>query len=290
MIRLLVLLFFSVFVVSADTVFTYMAKEDVSDPRKDYNIALLKLALEKTVPMYGSYTLVSSQPMNYARARKEALNNTIPNFFFKNSVSQDYVTNLGYIPFPVDRGIVGYRVFFVSPAAKEKLTHVTTIEALKGFSFIQGLGWLDTQILQYHGFNVLAGSSYRGLFGMVAKNRIDLFPRGANELLYEYENYKEIEGLTYDTTLTLYYPLPRFFFTNKKNVQAIKRIHEGILMAYKDGSLVTLWNKYYKESIDFVALDKRKILKLENPFLEGVDRSYEKYIYQPNVLLKKKPN
>jgi hypothetical protein len=154
----------------AETIFTYMAKEDVADPRKEYNNALLKLALDKTIPTYGSYKLVASQPMNFARAKKVTQKGDVPNFIFKDSVSKELLLTFGYIPFPIDRGIVGYRVFFVSPNAKERLKDVSNIDELKEFQILQGLGWLDTKILRHHGFNVFEGSSYKGLFEMISKN------------------------------------------------------------------------------------------------------------------------
>jgi hypothetical protein len=53
------------------------------------------------------------------------------------------------------------------------------------------------------------------------------------------------------------------------------------MLAYEDGSFEELWDKYYKKSIDFANLKERKLLKLENPFLDGIDTSYKKYIFQP---------
>jgi hypothetical protein len=279
--KLLLLIIFLTSNLFAETIFTYMSKEDKHDKRKDYNTALLKLSLDKTTPTYGTYKLVPTPKMNHARARKTAFNNELKNFIFKDSVSTKRTSDLAYIPFPVDRGIVGYRVFFVSPEAKERLKEVTSLEDLKKFTFLQGLGWLDTKILRRHGFTVYEGNNYKGLFGMVAKDRADIFPRGVNELFSEYQAYKNIKNLTYDTSLVLYYPLPRFFFSNKANKKALKRVHEGIMMAYEDGSLIELWNSYYKDNLDFVNLKKRKIFKITNPFLDGIDTSYEKYIYKP---------
>jgi hypothetical protein len=257
-----------------------MPKEDKNDKRKEYNIALLKLALDKTVSTYGPYKLVPGPIMNHARAKKIALDNTLENFIYKDSVSHELISELGCIPFPLDRGIVGYRVCFVSPNSKDKIATITSVDELKKFKFLQGIGWLDNKILKYHGFTVYQGNNYLGLFGMISKNRADIFPRGANELLYEYENYKKYNNnLTYDTSFALYYPLPRFFFTNKHNKILIERVKKGIMIAYKDGSFLKLWNEFYKESIDFVNLKNRKIFKLTNPFLKDIDKSYEKYIY-----------
>ena len=62
---------------------------------------------------------------------------------------------------------------------------------------------------------------------------------------------------------------------------AAKRIHDGLLLAYEDGSLRKLWDEYYGASINFSKLRERKIFKLKNPYLEGIDRTFMKYIYDP---------
>ena len=86
----------------------------------------------------------------------------------------------------------------------------------------------------------------------------------------------------YDDSIALYYPLPRFFFTKKSNVTAIKRVEEGLVTAYNDGSFQKLWKEYYQSSVDFVNLQKRTLFRISNPFLGGIDKSYEKYIYHPS--------
>ncbi len=219
--------------------------------------------------------------MNAARSLISVKNGEFENFFVKFSVSKKLLKELSPVRFPVDRGIVGYRVFFVSPNARNRLKQVATIEDLKDFTMGQGIGWLDSKVLEYNGFKVITGSSYEGLFNMVGMGRFDLFPRGANELYGEYISHKIIKGLTCDESISLYYPLPRFFFTTKTNSIAKTRIEEGLIAAYKDGSFLKLWEKFYNPSLNFVNLKNRKIFKIENPFLNDLDNSYERYIYTP---------
>jgi len=86
---------------------------------------------------------------------------------------------------------------------------------------------------------------------MVATGRFDLFARGANELLKEFGSHKKIKDLMYDKSIALYYPLPRFFFTAKSNTRAIKRIEEGLIAAYQDGSIEKVWKKQYGPSVSY---------------------------------------
>lgn len=116
---------------------------------------------------------------------------------------------------------------------------------------------------------------------MITKNRGDIFIRGANELYDEWNTNKHLNNLAFDKSFTLYYPLPRFFFTSKKNTEAIKRVKEGLQIAYNDGSLKKLWEKHYLKSIVFTNLKDRKVFRISNPFLDGIDKSYEKYLYVP---------
>lgn len=269
---------------SAEFVVTYRMDKMDGDPSKQYDYRVLKLVLDKTIDKYGGYTLVPvPEQMNLIRTTEYAEQNTYPNLVFKQSVSREMVEKMGHIPFPVDLGIVGYRVGFVSAETRSRMAGLVTLDDLKKFSIIQGLGWLDTDILRHHGFTVLTGPRFDSLFTMVANNRGDIFMRGTNELLSEWEQYQNIDQLRYDQTFALYYPLPRFFFTNKENTLLIKRLEEGLIQSYNDNSLTELWTRFYKDSIDFVQLDKRKIFRLDNPLLEGVDNSYEKYIYDPSL-------
>jgi len=267
--------------VYASSLFTYRAPESDADTRYDYDNQLLALALEKTKDEYGDFELVASQVMTFPRAEEMAKTNALTNFFFKQSYNVDLAENLLFIPFPVDLGIVGYRVCFVSKSNSEKLAQVNSIEDLQKLTHGQGTGWLDASLLRHHGFKVIEVPNYEGLFQMVASNRFDLFCRGTNELLGEYNAHTEIENLTYDTHIAIVYPIPRFFFTSKENAASAERIQKGLVTAYNDGSLKDLWLKFYKESIDFVKLKDRKIFNLDNPMLIGLDPEYKKYIYDP---------
>ncbi len=268
--------------VYSDTTFTYRAPESKHDTRYEYDRRLLELALQKTEAKYGPFKLVPTKPgLNEKRVFLEAKKGTYQNFFFKQSVNNEHLESLLHIPFPLDRGVVGYRVAFISEATKQKLTQVKTLEELKQFTVLQGLGWLDADILRQQGFEVILSSYYDPMFKMVARDRAHLFLRGINEVLDEWQAHKHIKQLVLDDNVVIQYPLPRFFFTNKSNIDALNRIQEGILIAYHDGSLIDLWKKKYQASIDFSNLKNRKMFRIENPIIKGLDDSYKQYNFDP---------
>jgi len=266
--------------ISAQTVFTYRSPESSSDTRYDYDNALLKLALDKTVNNYGEYILRASPVMNYARMRNSLVNNELENPMFKQSATNELCDSLDYVNFPIDLGIVGYRVFFVAPAIKTQLESVKTLDELKEYTILQGFGWSDIDILRSEGFEVMEIQKYESLFLMVTNNRGDLLPRGINEIKSEIENHRGLKNLMVNSNLVLHYPLPRFFFTSKGNRSAVNRVLEGLSVAYEDGSLMELWKEHYQESIDFTNLNNRLIISIPNRGISNVDKSYEKYFYK----------
>ena len=267
------------FIKASPITLTYHAADNDIDSRKYYEIELLTLALDKTKDKYGDYKLIPSKKMTIKRAEYNLKKNKIKNFILKDSVRNKTFKEFSFANFPVDRGIVGYRVSFISPQMKERINDIKSLEELKTLKFAQGVGWLDTDILKSNGFNVSMIANYDSFFRMITLNRIDFFPRGINEVLAEYNTYKYLDDLDYDRTFALYYPLPRFFFMNKKNKKIAKRIEEGLKIGYYDGSVDKLFEKYYQPSIDFVDMKQRKIYKIDNPFLKDIDKSYEKYNY-----------
>ncbi|MCL6417624.1 hypothetical protein MIB92_18335 [Aestuariirhabdus sp. Z084] len=266
----------------AQTVVTLRPPESDSDKRSLYSNAVIKLALETTRPSHGDYHIEMSPKMNSGRSILAASTGNHTNFIFKASYnSQLESNNLIYIPFPVDLGIVGYRVCFTAKQNLNRIASIETLEQLKELTHGQGTKWGDVAILRSHGFNVTEIASYESLFKMVALQRFDLFCRGASELLAEYESHRHLENLAYDQTLSIVYPLPRFFYTNKHNHKAAKRILEGLQTAYKNGTLPALWSEYYGPSLEFVQLQKRRLFHLENPALKNLDLDYSRYFYNP---------
>jgi len=275
------LLFHHIAVFSA-TIFTINGAESDTDKRHSYYSKILELALVKTIDDYGAYHLdILPSGINVKRAIADVKNGVYENHFVRQSVSLDYLAEMEGVPFPIDLGIVGYRIALTSNNIKKRLMSVDSLEDLKKFTVVQGLGWLDTSILQLNGFIVSEAGSYEGLFQMVARNHGDILTRGVNEIRDEWESHKHIPNLAYDESFVLYYPLPRFFFTLKKNKRSAERVYKGLVYSYEDGSLQKLWREYYGPSIIFAQLESRKLFEINNPFLKGVNKSYQKFLYRP---------
>ncbi|PCK08073.1 MAG: hypothetical protein COA42_11085 [Alteromonadaceae bacterium] len=260
---------------------THIAPSIEGGRGEDYEIELLKLALDKTQDDYGTFTMKVAPDANSVRGLRLISQNKIPDYVrsygYKSSINK--TQTLDYVRFPISLGILSYRVCFVSEAMKSKVAQAESLEALKVFTHGQGLGWSDVLVMRNNGFKVFSVSYFKGLYKMTALNRVNLFCRGANEIYSEYQQYQSMQGLALEETFALYYPHPRFFFTHKSNIHIIARLTTGLHRAFNDGSLEELWRKYNQASLDFAKLDQRKIYRLETPEVEGIDFDYELYFY-----------
>jgi hypothetical protein len=267
-----------------ETVIHYTPLEDPADKRLAYPMAVIDLALSKTAEKYGPFKFNSIPgAVSLARSVHELNLDTYPNYFFPSGpiVQEMSNDNLISVDFPLDHGLLSYRICFVSPAAKEKVAAAKNISDLRKFTIGQGTNWPDVPILQKNGFRVQQVANYLGLFKMVMGNRVDLFCRGISELHREYVAYKSLGNLLYDESFVLVYSMPFSLYFNKNSQQVVKRIEEGLDIAKKDGSLNQLFVVHYRKEILFAKLHKRKFFRLKSPYGQNLSPTFKSFMIDP---------
>ena len=267
----------------AATRFTLITGETQQDVRMNYYRAAMRLALEKTRPDYGDYELLDAIRMNKARMRLEVQTPGKNALFIVDSWPQKTPhPEVSLIPFPIDLGILGYRVCFVGADRADDLAGVRTLAQLQAFSQGSGKGWQDADILRHNGFQVQEVDNYESLFRMVARGRVDLFCRGANEILAEWEtHHPRLPTLTVDPHVALFYPLIHAFYSHATYHKERERIQLGLRLAWQDGSLKRLWRQHFQPSLAFTQLASRQLFRLSNPQLPGKGSDYSSYLYDP---------
>lgn len=257
----------------AELVISHRSPYAPGDKHHEYSTALLQLALEKTRADYGSFRLNPIPPRNYARALKALVNDTYPNLVIETSYEQSLTRNarLTFINFPMDLGVLGYRVCFINPRLKTTGLNIKSLKDLQPYTFAHGVGWADTIIFRHNGLRVREIDNYDAIFLMVIGGRVDFFCRGVNEVLGEMEQFSYLDNLLIDNQFMLVYPLPRFFYFNANSKAARERIETGLKRAYADGSLQSLWKYHYHASLDYVSLKARNIIRLKNPLVQDLD-------------------
>jgi hypothetical protein len=272
--------------VQAQILIYHPTNEMMEDLRRDYFDDLLTLALEKTRAGYGDYEVQPSPKIEWRRLLVLMKQNQYPNMVFAESYREGFgdTINARYINYPLDKGLLSYRICFVNAAVKEKVAKAKSLDELRQFTIAQGTGWPDVAVLRSNGFTVLEFETYPSLFKMVMGGRADLYCRGLNELKNEYETYKELGKLEYDESFVLQYPMPWFFYISNSNDQLYRRVNQGLAMAEKDGSLRKLWLEHFKSSIEFAKLKNRKVYRLENVNAAHVEGDYQRYWVDPFTL------
>ncbi len=269
---------FSLAVRAAVMEVSYRGPESAHDLRYEYNLAILRLALDNTRDEYGDYRLHAEPPMNTARSIQALRKNAAPNLILELSYEDRHAqSELDYVPFPVDLGVVGYRICFVAPKTLARGPMPTTLSDLRKLTIGQGIGWADSAILRHNGFNVIESGQYENLFRMVSANRFDLFCRGINEIFPEYAAHHDLPGLKMDQQILLYYPLPRFFFLHRDNQRLKARVMKGLQRGYASGQLQALWQHAYLEGVKAANAANRQLFILDNPVISTLHVPWQVY-------------
>jgi ABC-type amino acid transport substrate-binding protein len=257
---------------SAQPVMTYVyhAPESALDVRYEYQWEILRTALEKTTPKWGPYRMVKSAFMTERRQAIELKNATGKLTVMYLSTIPDFEQNLVPIRIPVDKNLGGYSVFLIRKDEQRRFASVRSVKDLRKFTFGLGLGWIDIDILKAAGLTVVTGSSYDGLFEMLARKRFDVLLRASVEVLDEYDKRKKLlPDLRIEENLILYYPLPMYFWFSKtpEGKRLAARAEEGMRMMIADGTYDRIFDKYQRRKIETLRLKERRIIRIGNPFL-----------------------
>ncbi|MEI8632735.1 transporter substrate-binding domain-containing protein [Vibrio sp. PP-XX7] len=233
----------------------YPPQQSTLDTRDADFIEILRVALEKTEVSDGPFIMRPAKiMMNPLRFRDELELGREPNIIWA-SVTQALEDRFLPIRIPLRKGILGHRVFLIRQADQAQFSEITTLQALKKKRVGQGTSWIDADILKANGFNVETGFSYEGLFKMLMLNRFDYFSRGINEIYVELQQRQnQYPEMAVEKTILLYYPLPKYFFVNKSNIQLADRIEQGLNIMIKDGTFDRIFVRYNQFYIDAVHL------------------------------------
>ena len=71
--------------------------------------------------------------------------------------------------FPLDRGLMGWRLLLVRRSEQQRFAGIRSLDGLASMTAGQMHDWPDTQILRANGLKVGTGSSYSSLFAMLAR-------------------------------------------------------------------------------------------------------------------------
>ena len=250
--------------------YLYNAPESASDTRYAYHWQILRTALEKTRTDYGPYVLEPSQVMSEKRQTYELTNATGHLTVMYQSETRELERLLIPVRIAVDRNLAGYRILLIRKEDRARFAAIRSLEDLRTFRYGAGLDWIDVDILQSNGLRVVTGSSYEGLFEMLANRRFDVFPRGAVEIIDEFQQRRSgLPELEIEPNLALYFPQPSYFWFPRtpEGQRLAARAEAGMRRMILDGSYDRIFAEYQDPKIRQLRLSERRIFPIGNPHL-----------------------
>lgn len=241
--------------------------ESALDRRFDYQMALLRQAMERTVDSHGPYT-IERHPVFLSRNRalKEVEAGRIT--VFEAPTRSEWEEALIPVRVPLRRGILGYKLFLIRAEDQPAFAKVRTLDDLEAFRMGQGSQWTVTLALRKLGFSILGSDSYEQLFDLLMKGRIDYFPRSINEVFVEHEDRRELyPNMAVERALALYLPLPSYFFVSPDRPDLAERLEAGLMAMMEDGSFERTFREHNQEYLAKAKLGQRRVFRLSNPDL-----------------------
>lgn len=251
--------------------YVYDSPESPLDRRYVYQWQVLEQVLLRTEADFGPYTLTPSVPMTESRQVFELEHGTGRLTIMYRDWSPDYADRITAVHIPVDRGLVGYRVFLVRAAELPQVAAVRTLDDLRRFRVGLGADWIDVKIFHAANIPVVTGTSYDGLFTMLLHERFDLFSRGASEVLGEFDERRiAMPDLALDPTLCLYYPATMYFWFGNSDAgrRLGKRVEAGLRAMVDDGSFQRFFASFYGPTLARLQLGTRRVIRVPNPVLD----------------------
>ncbi|KQW91583.1 hypothetical protein ASC94_17550 [Massilia sp. Root418] len=253
---------------TAPQLVVYPRHIDTLDNRYDYDWLILRTALEKSAAAFGPFEMRQlGEAMSPPRVAQEL---TLPqgriNVLARATspaVEQQFLP----IRIPIDKGLLGLRVFLVRAADLPRFAAIRSVPDLRAMRAGQGKDWADVAILRAAGIEVIEGT-YERLYSMLMAGRFDFYSRGVDEAPRELREAGALyPGMALEPSLLLEYPLPRYLFVRRdaEGERLARRITAGLESMVQDGTLNALFRKHKGPVIERCGLDKRRVLSLRHP-------------------------
>lgn len=228
-----------------------------------YAVALLDLAMRKSGVDYDLHP--SDLTMQQNRALTQLAQGVGISVVW-SMTSREREKDLLPIRIPIDKGMLGWRIFFINRKDEKRLGQIQSLEQLRTLSAGQEHDWPDVEILAANGLPVTRGADYASLFSMLEYGRFDYLPRSIEEIWDEEIRYRDTD-IVVERTIILHYPAAEYFFVNKHDKALADALEKGLRAAIKDGSFEKLFKKYNGKALALADIKNRKVFTLNNPLL-----------------------
>jgi hypothetical protein len=261
----------------------YYAQGNGAAAESSFPFQVLKLAVAKCGKPY----VLKPSPIGKANSQRTAdamaADGPIDVQWIASSIEDD--KKMSPVLFPIDMGLLGYRVFLIDGQRQAEFSQIRTLTDLRKMVALQGAGWADVDVLRHAGLTVRTGPNYPNLFRMTVGGRADYFPRGAFEAYNEKAKFADqAPGLDVEDSLILHYPFATIFYVKKTDQTLRADLYRGLVAAFDDGSYKALFlsNPDVQTVLAKAHMKTRRIIDIDNPFLSDEMKAVDKrFWYHP---------
>jgi hypothetical protein len=250
-----------------------MAQPKGSNPLIAYRTELIRLAMKASGQ---AFTLspcdVSDAPTSDLRNAELVRAGEHCNLLATSAGSR-MTQGLLAIAFPIYLGGGGYRVLMANPRGLAEAASVRDLEDLKRYRIGSGYDWVDSDIFQSNGFEVVRGH-YLNLFEMLKADRFDYLNRSVFEAWGELARYAPEGELAVVPDLLIVYPEDLFFYTTPGRQDIHDSLLKGLRKLYASGALARLIEQHpsTREARHALSSARLRVLRLQNHSLNAVER------------------
>ncbi len=239
----------------------YPSSADSADTRANYYVKLVELAMSKTGVPYTLRPFVFETSGSRVRQRIEDEQDINLTWAL---TSKEWESSLAPIRVPLDKGILGWRLFLINKRDEKAFAQIHTLTQLAHYAAGQQRDWTDVAILRANGLKVVDTAIYESMFKMLSADRFQYFPRGVGEIWAEEGRNADL-GLEIEPALALHYPVQTFFFVSRKNPRLHDLLEQGLHAAQRDGSFEKLFEQFNGEALRKAKLESRRVFELKVP-------------------------
>lgn len=253
----------------------------IQDDRNLYFIELLNQALARSGKPYK--VVMRIRGATHARQMQMVVDGLIDVLW--DAPGPEVDKRLMPIEIPIDKGLIGWRIFFINADEQALFANITTEEQLKKIPLGQVKYWHDTSILKADDFNIVETPTYNGTFKMLMSKRFSYFPRSIAEIWQEQDNQQSmLTNIVIEQHLVLQYPIAYFFHVNQNNKVLAQDIQQGLEAMLRDGTFDKLFQQYNGDFIAKANLKNRHVIRIKNPFMtDKTYKAFEHFWFDPET-------
>lgn len=230
-----------------------------------YINALLALALEKTAPTDGPFTIEAYPEVSSLERHMLDLKNNINIDVIWTGVNAQRLHDYRAVKIPLLKELNEYRVFLIRKDDETRFAKVKTLDDLRQFTAGSSPDWPSTHVLIKNQIPVVKVKNASLLFPMLKAKRFDYISRNLYEVWSEQQLLKD-KGFIIEPHLLLHDGVQLYFFFSKQDEGLAARVEKGLHMALADGSFDTLFLQSYgaKQGRAEIESGRRVLLQLTN--------------------------